>query len=594
MADRDVFISYKAEEIEEAIWVKSVLEGNGISCWMAPDCIPGGSNYAIEIPKAIRNAKFFVLILSSKAQSSQWVAREVDIAVNEGKTVLPFMLENCALKDDFNFYLTNVQRYAAYENKSAAAEKMLKEIKAVLGRGTHEQVEDSVKTVMGDDVATSVPTENRTGVNNRTINSAKTDTNASETGNKQPAKSKSKVGIISAIAIAAVAIIVLIIFMIIPKGGDAEAPKDDSISNAGTQAPDSDTTEDVKNIVMSDDLFDFTFELEGVLYQLPCKYEALTQNGWTISSTGYNSDTKLAGNSYDSFYMSKDGRKITVYSYNSGGNAKSIKECMTGGIECEAYNDVDFIIAKGITVKSSVEEIQTAFGVPGYSNSGSDYESMTYYAQKDSSYNSIKFYCTNDGKYSSISMKNFIETENDKTTTNTEKPDYLNEYKDPTDMGNDLKSAVVKIEGDLYQLPAPVSAFIDNGWKIAQQSGDVVAGGTDSIRVEKDDKKLDLYIVNYSEYQTTVENCAVYKVYVDNRGGTSVSIGSESKSITIGTEKADVDALVSDEFNYYEGTYNHSYSYSEYKERDFNLSINVDKETGKVSTISVSCKTWEY
>ena len=133
MANKDVFISYKAEEIEEASWVKSVLESNGISCWMAPACIPGGSSYAVEIPQAIRQAKVFVLILSSRAQSSRWVSREVDLAINEGKIVLPFMLENCALKDDFNFYLTNVQRYAAYENKAAAVEKMLTEIKAVIG-----------------------------------------------------------------------------------------------------------------------------------------------------------------------------------------------------------------------------------------------------------------------------------------------------------------------------------------------------------------------------------------------------------------------------------------------------------------------------
>ncbi len=135
---RDVFISYKAEEIEEASWVKSVLESNGISCWMAPSCIPGGSSYAVEIPQAIRQAKVFVLILSSKAQSSRWVSREVDLAINEGKIVLPFMLENCALKDDFNFYLTNVQRYTAYENKLAAAEKMINEIKALIGDNTAE------------------------------------------------------------------------------------------------------------------------------------------------------------------------------------------------------------------------------------------------------------------------------------------------------------------------------------------------------------------------------------------------------------------------------------------------------------------------
>ncbi len=129
----DVFISYKAEEYNEANWVKTTLETNGITCWMAPSSIPGGSSYAVEIPQAIRAARVFVLILSEQSQLSKWVPRELDQAINEGKTILPFMLENCPLKDDFNFYLSNVQRYAAYENKAVAVEKMIREIKAILG-----------------------------------------------------------------------------------------------------------------------------------------------------------------------------------------------------------------------------------------------------------------------------------------------------------------------------------------------------------------------------------------------------------------------------------------------------------------------------
>lgn len=130
---KDVFISYKTEEFDEANWVKTTLETNGISCWMAPMCIAGGSSYAVAIPQAIRECKVFVLILSEKSQKSKWVPKELDQAINEGKTVLPFMLENCPLKDDFNFYLTNVQRYAAYESKTVAMQKMVREIRAILG-----------------------------------------------------------------------------------------------------------------------------------------------------------------------------------------------------------------------------------------------------------------------------------------------------------------------------------------------------------------------------------------------------------------------------------------------------------------------------
>ncbi len=431
-------------------------------------------------------------------------------------------------------------------------------------------------------------------------------------------KKESKAGLIIGIAILAVAVIALIVILLILMGRDSDIQKDDGALTTGSQTTDITTfledetendevstadsqtseittfPENEKEIIMSDDLFDFTFYLEGTVYKIPCNYEDFITNGWTISSTGYNSDTKISGNRHASFQMAKDGRKVTVYAYNMSGNVKALKDCKIGGIECDGYNEIDFTIAKGISVKSSVDEIKAAFGTPGYSSSGSDYQSMTYYAVKDSSYNSVKFYVSNDSKYSSISMKNFVESDDDKTTTSTEKPAYLNEYKKPSSMGADLKSPVVNVEGDLYQLPAPLNEFLGNGWKIIRQSGDVVAGGTDSIRVEKDGKKLTLYIANYSEYQTTVENCAVYKVYADSYDDTKVSIGSESKSITIGSTKADVEAIVPDDFDHHEGSYSHSYNYSEYKERDFSVSISVDKETGKVSTISVSCKTWKY
>ena len=133
MTKRDVFISYKSEQAEAAGWVRSVLETNGISCWMAPADIPGGSSYASEIPAAIAGCRIFVIILTEKAQQSTWMPKELDLAVNSGKIIMPFMLENCKLRNDFNFYLSNVQRYAAYENKSKAIEKMVREIQAVLG-----------------------------------------------------------------------------------------------------------------------------------------------------------------------------------------------------------------------------------------------------------------------------------------------------------------------------------------------------------------------------------------------------------------------------------------------------------------------------
>lgn len=134
MEKKEVFISYKAEEIEEANWVRTTLERNGISCWMAPMSITGGASYAEEIPGAIRKCDVFVLILSSKCQQSKWVPRELDQAINEGKTIMPFMIEKCPLSDEFSFYLSNVQRYEAYDDKYVAMEHLIRDIYKKFGK----------------------------------------------------------------------------------------------------------------------------------------------------------------------------------------------------------------------------------------------------------------------------------------------------------------------------------------------------------------------------------------------------------------------------------------------------------------------------
>lgn len=139
MKTKEVFISYKSEEFDDALWVKNTLENSGISCWMAPMCITGGASYASEIPAAINGCKAFVLILSNNAQKSKWVPRELDQAINANKVILPFMLEECELNDEFSFYLSNVQRYPAYIDRGESVQKMIREIRELIAKANAEE-----------------------------------------------------------------------------------------------------------------------------------------------------------------------------------------------------------------------------------------------------------------------------------------------------------------------------------------------------------------------------------------------------------------------------------------------------------------------
>lgn len=131
--DAFVFISYSSREIEIANQLKYILETNGVPCWMAPQSIPAGSDYGKEIPKAIEKCKAFLLLLSDASQNSNWVPKEVGRAIGKGKIVVPFQIDNAAISDAFDFYLTNSQRISAYNRMSDAYQEVVKCLQDILG-----------------------------------------------------------------------------------------------------------------------------------------------------------------------------------------------------------------------------------------------------------------------------------------------------------------------------------------------------------------------------------------------------------------------------------------------------------------------------
>lgn len=345
------------------------------------------------------------------------------------------------------------------------------------------------------------------------------------------------------------------------------------------------------DIEMSENLFDFTIKLDGTVLQLPCSSQELMDAGWDFYDADKNS--MVAGESYVHVYMNKGNKQILVYFYNMSGNACEITNCKVGGVSIEVSDDISFELSKGINLESQIDEIIAAYGVPSERSTYDDFEILDY-RDNDSFYNRVKFtYYTEDEKklYSSIEIKNFVETASDKTETNTQRPVYLDDYVRPTALGTDLISGNISIEGDVYHLPTPVSEFMDRGWTIVQQPGGISSGNNDYIRLQKNDKELDVRVTNYAEYQTTAENCVVFSLYV-NKDYSEIDL--KIPNISFDSTKEDVEKYVTDEFYRSENTDKYSYQYSEYKDRDFSLSISVDKETGKVSYISIKDETWDY
>jgi TolB-like protein len=105
---QDIFISYSSIDKTSAETVCSVLEENGISCWIAPRDITPGVDFAEAIIDGIKSSKLFILVYSSNSSTSKQVIREVDRAVHAGLPIINLRLEDVPLSKQLEYYLSSV------------------------------------------------------------------------------------------------------------------------------------------------------------------------------------------------------------------------------------------------------------------------------------------------------------------------------------------------------------------------------------------------------------------------------------------------------------------------------------------------------
>lgn len=104
----DVFISYSSKDKTVADAACARLESAGIRCWIAPrDVIPGMS-YGEAIIDAIHAAKVMVLVFSSNANASAHIPKEIERAVSNSVTIVPFRIEDVAPGKSLDYFIGSV------------------------------------------------------------------------------------------------------------------------------------------------------------------------------------------------------------------------------------------------------------------------------------------------------------------------------------------------------------------------------------------------------------------------------------------------------------------------------------------------------
>ncbi|MEQ8174744.1 MAG: TIR domain-containing protein [Syntrophomonadaceae bacterium] len=102
----DVFISYSSQDKQIADALCAKLESNLIRCWIAPRDVLPGMEYAKALINAISESRILILVLSASSNNSPQVLREVERAVSKGILILPFRIENIALSESMEYYVS--------------------------------------------------------------------------------------------------------------------------------------------------------------------------------------------------------------------------------------------------------------------------------------------------------------------------------------------------------------------------------------------------------------------------------------------------------------------------------------------------------
>ena len=550
--EKYIFVSYAHNDADTVLPIVDALMNDGYRVWFDSG-IEAGTEWPEYIEDHLMNSHVVLVFMSPSAVESRNCRNEINFALELKKEILVIYLEDTTLLKGMRLQLNSTQSF--FRKHHSSEETFIREL-------LNARILQDCRAVEGE----------------HTMPVLQPKSAASGKSGKAKFSRWPVYAMLGAILAALVILICVIAF-----GGKGNTPKLPEGTEPVASAP----------LEMSDDLFDYVVEIEGSIYKFPCKYEDLTSQGWTISSTGYSNTSLVPGGGYESFHMSNNGKKILVSAYNMSGNAVQIQDCMIGGFEYDAYSGLDVKLAKGITVHSTPDEIVAAYGTPNQRSDQDDYVALTY-SQGEDLHNRIRFTLyksSEEAKYSFVTLENFVAQETDKTQTNTQRPDYLDDYRAPTQLGTDFKEGIVEVGGDLYRLPAPVSAFLDNGWQILEQPSFVKAGNNDTVCLGRDGGELYLTVVNLADYQTTAENCVVCGMRIEEMDEVDIQLPN---GMRFGLTKQEVAALVTDEFYFYEGSYNDSWSYSEYSGRELYLEIQVSVETQKVESISISCDIWDY
>ncbi len=105
-----IFVSHSHLDNEFGIKLvqdlRHVLADDSAVWYDEANSLYGGDSWWQKIVRELTTRNIFIVVLSPDAMNSKWVGREIDMALNEGKTIIPLLWHTCNIRSDLKILQT--------------------------------------------------------------------------------------------------------------------------------------------------------------------------------------------------------------------------------------------------------------------------------------------------------------------------------------------------------------------------------------------------------------------------------------------------------------------------------------------------------
>lgn len=252
---------------------------------------------------------------------------------------------------------------------------------------------------------------------------------------------------------------------------------------------------------LGEDVFAFRLEVAGRVFALPGPLAEWLDAGWAAQ---VRADVLAPGEGAE-LELVMDGRRVVVRLEGGTQVALPLADCAVVEVRAAEEDGPEILLPGGLGYGTARQAVLAACGVAD--EEAEDSGALQYSVGRRAGL----LFAFDGGEWvRAVTVWNRVARPQAPGAETL--PAEVLAYRAPAEMASDWRDFVVRYGGDLYALPAPVAAFLENGWAL-RDTGSVPAGGwMMRVCLEKGTQVLRTTLYNTSGAEQPLEGCFVTMV----------------------------------------------------------------------------------